>query len=103
MKVVMLQTDISWAKPEENIRHAQQLMDEAPDGDLYVLPEMWSTGFATQPEGIASNEADNKALEWMQQTAKERHCAISGSLAVKVADGTFRNRHYLVDGRAGET
>ena len=103
MKVVMLQTDISWAKPEENIRHAQQLLDEAPDGDLYVLPEMWSTGFATQPEGIASNEADNKALEWMQQTAKERHCAISGSLAVKVADGTFRNRHYFVDGRAGET
>jgi predicted amidohydrolase len=39
----------------------------------------------------------------MQQTAKERHCAISGSLAVKVADGTFRNRHYFVDGRAGET
>jgi predicted amidohydrolase len=103
MKVVMLQTDISWAKPEENIRHAQQLMDEAPDGDLYVLPEMWSTGFATQPEGIASNEADNKALEWMRQTAQERKCAISGSLAVKVADGTFRNRHYFVDGRAGET
>ena len=103
MKVVMLQTDISWAKPEENIRHAQQLMDEAPDGDLYVLPEMWSTGFATQPEGIASNEADNKALEWMRQTAQDRKCAISGSLAVKVADGTFRNRHYFVDGRAGET
>ena len=103
MKVVMLQTDISWAKPEENIRHAQQLMDEAPDGDLYVLPEMWSTGFATQPEGIASNEADNKALEWMRQTAQERKCAISGSLAVKSTDGTYRNRHYFVDGRAGET
>ena len=103
MKVVMLQTDISWAKPEENIRHAQQLMDEAPGGDLYVLPEMWSTGFATQPEGIACDEANNDALRWMQQTAKERQCAISGSLAVKMADGSFRNRHYFVDGRAGET
>lgn len=103
MKIVMLQTDISWAKPEENICHAQQLMDEAPDGDLYVLPEMWSTGFATVPDGIAEDEANSAALRWMQQTAKERHCAISGSLAVKVADGTFRNRHYFVDGRAGET
>lgn len=103
MKVVMLQTDISWAKPEENIRHAQQLMSDAPDGDLYVLPEMWSTGFATQPEGIACEDADNEALKWMQRMAKERHCAISGSLAVKIADGTFRNRHYFVDGRAGET
>ena len=34
MKVVMLQTDISWAKPEENIRHAQQLMDEAPAREI---------------------------------------------------------------------
>ena len=76
MKVVKLQTDISCAKPEENIRHARQLMDDAPDGDLYVLPEMWSTGFATQPEGIAREETDNDALKWMQQTAHERHCAI---------------------------
>jgi hypothetical protein len=29
------------------------LMDSQPESDLYVLPEMWSTGFATQPEGIA--------------------------------------------------
>lgn len=103
MKVVMLQTDISWAKPDVNIRHAQQLMDGAQGGDLYVLPEMWSTGFATQPEGIACDEADNEALRWMQQTAQERQCAISGSLAVKTTAKLFRNRHYFVDGRAGET
>ena len=103
MKVVMHQTNISWANPDENIRQAQQLMDETPDGDLYVLPEMWSTGFATEPEGIAAEEADNAALKWMLQTAKERQCAISGSLAVKAEDGSFRNRHYFRDGRAGKT
>ena len=103
MKVVMLQTDICWAKSDENVRHAQQLMADAPDGDLYVLPEMWSTGFATQPEGIACPESDNDALRWMQQTARTRLCAISGSLAVRAGDGTYRNRHYFVDGRAGET
>ena len=103
MKVVMLQTNISWANLDENIRHAQQLIDEAPDGDLYVLPEMWSTGFATESEGIAAEEADNAALKWMLQTAKERQCAISGSLAVKAEDGSFRNRHYFIDGRAGKT
>lgn len=103
MKVVMLQTDICWAKSDENVRHVQQLMANAPDGDLYVLPEMWSTGFATQPEGIAADEADNDALRWMQQTAQTRQCAISGSLAVRADDGSYRNRHYFVDGRAGET
>lgn len=103
MKVVMLQTDICWAKSDENVRRVQQLMADAPDGDLYVLPEMWSTGFATQPEGIACPESDNDALRWMQQTARTRLCAISGSLAVRADDGTYRNRHYFVDGRAGET
>ena len=103
MKVVMLQTDICWAKSDENVRRVQQLMADAPDGDLYVLPEMWSTGFATQPDGIACPESDNDALRWMQQTAQTRQCAISGSLAVRADDGSYRNRHYFVDGRAGET
>ena len=75
-------------------------MDSCADSDLYVLPEMWSTGFATEPEGIACVDDDNAALRWMQQTARERQCAISGSLAVRLADGTYRNRHYFADGRS---
>ena len=65
MKVTLLQTDIEWGRPAANIRQAEALMDADMDGDLYVLPEMWSTGFATQPEGIAHDEARNEALEWM--------------------------------------
>jgi predicted amidohydrolase len=64
---------------------------------------MWSTGFATQPDGIACPESDNDALRWMQQTAQTRQCAISGSLAIRADDGSYRNRHYFVNGRAGET
>ena len=103
MKVTILQTDIEWGNPQENIVRVERLVAQEPDSDLYVLPEMWSTGFATEPEGIAAEEADNAALKWMLQTAKERQCAISGSLAVKAEDGSFRNRHYFIDGRAGKT
>lgn len=100
MKVTLLQTDIRWAQPDANICEAQRLVDAAGESDLFVLPEMWSTGFATEPEGIAAEETDNPALRWMQQTARHRHCALCGSLAVRCADGSFRNRHYFVDGRA---
>ncbi len=99
LKVTLLQTDIRWAQPEENIREVQHLLLDHPGSDLYVLPEMWSTGFATQPEGIAAEEEDNPALLWMQEEACRRRCAFCGSLAVHCADGTFRNRHYFVDGR----
>jgi predicted amidohydrolase len=63
---------------------------------------MWSTGFATKPHGIAADEATNPAFLWMQETAARRQCAIAGSLAVCLPDGSFRNRHYFVDGRSGK-
>ena len=99
MKITLLQTDIAWGNADENIRRARELMEDAEESDLYVFPEMWSTGFATQPEGIAHEETNNEALEWMRQKAAERHCAICGSLAVHLSDGTYRNRHYFIDGR----
>lgn len=90
MKVTLLQTDIAWGDADENIHRAEQLMDSAVGSDLYVLPEMWSTGFATRPEGIAHDEEDNIALMWMNHIASERKCAICGSLAVRLTDGTYR-------------
>ena len=81
MKVTILQTDIEWGNPIVNISQAEQLMAEAPGSDLYVLPEMWATGFATDPHGIAEEESISMALQWMRETARTRHCAVSGSLA----------------------
>ena len=95
----ILQLDIEWGRPQANINRAERLIAQAPDSDLYVLPEMWATGFATQPTDIAEVEQQSEALQWMRQTALSRHCALSGSLAIRTADGTFRNRHYFVDGR----
>ena len=97
MKVTIIQLNIAWGNPAENIKRAEQLMGKNPDSDLYVLPEMWSTGFATEPTGIAEEESSSVSLEWMKKTARAHHCAICGSLAVKV-DGIYRNRHYFVDG-----
>ena len=96
MKLTLLQTNITWASPADNVQHDAQLMEQYPGADLYVLPEMWATGFATTPHNIAEEEENSVALQWMKRTAAERHCAISGSLAVRTADGNYRNRHYFV-------
>lgn len=95
MKVTLLQTDILWAQPEANILRADQLLRAHEGSSLYVLPEMWATGFATEPKGIAADVQQNTALEWMQQTARRLGCAVCGSLAVRCADGSYRNRHYF--------
>ena len=68
MKITLLQQDISWGNPETNVRNAEQAMGACPGSDLYVLPEMFSTGFCTQPEGLAE-PADSDTLRWMRIAA----------------------------------
>ena len=103
MRITLLQTDIIWSSPGANIQQAVQWMDTSQGSELYVLPEMWSTGFATQPEGIA--ETDGQSLQWMISEAKNRHAAICGSIAEGECqpDGSiiYHNRHYFIgaDGR----
>ena len=99
MKVTIIQLDIEWGKPQKNIDRTEKLMQETAGSDLYVLPEMWSTGFATEPHGIAEIETDSIALKWMITKARELKCAITGSLAIKTAQGTYKNRHYFVNGK----
>ncbi len=94
LKISLLQTDIVWSDPEANADAAKKVMETCPGSDLYVLPEMWSTGFATEPHGIA--EKDGQSLGWMKQTAQQSGAAIAGSVATELGGGDFRNRFYFV-------
>lgn len=93
MKVSIIQHNIVWGKPAENRLRLQQQIEAQPDADLYVLTEMWSTGFATEPMGLA--ERDDASLQWMKQMAQQQNAAIAGSVAVE-EDGKFYNRLYFV-------
>lgn len=96
MKVTLLQMDLQWANPAANRETAEAvLLGTSPGSDLYVLPEMWSTGFATQPEGIAES-ANSESWRWMQSMAARTGAAVAGSIAVQATDGTYRNRFYFV-------
>ena len=99
MRVVILQQDIAWADPAENVRQAEAAIDRRPGADLYVLPEMFATGFATHPEGVAE-PADSETLRWMVRKAAACRAAVVGSLAVEDG-GRYYNRLCFVhpDGR----
>lgn len=88
--------DILWAQPEANVKAAESALAAAPVSDLYILPEMWSTGFATEPDGIAESD-DSASLAWMKSAADRYNAAVAGSIAVKDStDGSYRNRFYFV-------
>lgn len=93
MKITLLQQDIVWNAPSLNQQSAEKAIVSSPKSDLYVLPEMWSTGFATDPKGIA--ESNEESLQWMLMMADRTDAAIAGSIATE-KDGRYYNRFYFV-------
>lgn len=93
MKISLLQQDIIWANPSANQQVAEGVLGDLEKSDVYVLPEMFSTGFAVHPEDVA--EKDGSSVRWMQMIAAELDAAICGSVAIE-EDGKFANRFYFV-------
>ncbi len=93
MTVTILQTDIVWADYEENIRRAELLLQTAPKSDMYVLPEMWSTGFMT--ESVVDDK--QATLRWMQKTASRCGAAVCGSVPTTVAPLQEEGRPAIVN------
>ena len=94
MRISIIQQDILWADVAENVRKADAAIDSDPGAELYVLPEMFSTGFCTYPEGVAE-EMEGDSLRWMKAKAAQTGAAIAGSVAVH-EDGKYYNRFYFV-------
>lgn len=93
MKVTLLQQNIVWGDRAANQQMAEKALLGAERSDVYVLPEMWSTGFATDPQGVA--ESDGNSFEWMQRMADKLDAVVAGSIATE-ANGCFFNRFYFV-------
>lgn len=95
MKIAILQADIAWLDAAKNRENFGALIAANAGADVYVLPEMWPTGFATVPQGAAEPANDSPSLEWMKQTAAQTGAAIAGSIATEDG-GCFFNRFYFV-------
>lgn len=98
MRITLLQTDPVWAQPADNRAAVAGLAARVGKTDLLVLPEMFTTGFATRPEGVA--EEDGETLRFLKELAEQHGFAVAGSVSVRT-EGTYRNRFYFVrpDGR----
>lgn len=95
MKIALIQTSLSWECPEDNRANFTKLINGiAQVPDLIVLPEMFATGFTMRPGRVAET-TEGDTVKWMLETAKDRGCAITGSLAIK-ENGNYYNRLFFV-------
>lgn len=94
MKITVIQQDIVWKNVPENIKRLEKLVAGAERSDLYLFPEMCSTGFCMQPQGIAE-EVGGASLKAAQALAVKYDAAMV--LPVMTHEGgKYYNRMYFV-------
>lgn len=93
MKVSIIQTSTKWLKPEENRKSAQDFINNNSGSDIYILGEMFTTGFSVKPEQSA--ESNEETLIWLKKMAAEKNATIGGSVSVE-DNGKYFNRFYMV-------
>ena len=100
MHLTLLQFAPVWHDAAQNRAHLDRLLASvAAPTALFVLPEMFSTGFTMHPAAVAE-PMDGPTVEWMRQTARQHDAAVAGSVVIAEA-GKFYNRFVFAhpDGR----
>lgn len=97
MKVSIVQKNILWGDVRANTASFENLILNTPQkAELYVLPEMFTTGFAT-PDGATVEKQPSEGLRWMQSLSERTGAAVVGSIALQPEDSSkCVNRMYFV-------
>lgn len=96
MKIAVIQHVIRVNQLQWNLLHLASLMDQQPGADLYVLSEMFATGFMADATTRQAGIQAPQILHWMQQQAQRLDAAIVGSVATADDKGLLRNRLLFV-------
>ena len=91
LTVALVQTTLAWHDREANFAHFDELLEQARGADLVVLPEMFTTGFSMESKTLAEPE-HGPTSKWLQARAKDLDAVVTGSVIVRAADGSHRNR-----------
>lgn len=95
MKVTVIQEDIVWKDVAANVSRIETLLDEAERSDIYLLPEMCTTGFCMQPQGVAEEGTGSLSVQTIRRKAVELDAAIALPVMTHI-DGKFYNRMYFI-------
>jgi omega-amidase len=88
MNVSVIQMDIVWENPEENLKNISKYVLAKPGVDIFVLPEMFNTGFTNNTAEFA--EAENGCtLSKIKELARISGAAICGSIILKQAENIY--------------
>lgn len=97
MKVALVQTSLHWQDRQKNLQKFEKMLKGAEHASLYVLPEMFSTGFTMQPEQHAEDHP-GPSLHFLMQAANKKGADICGSVSVRDREHFYNRLYYVKPG-----
>lgn len=88
MRIAIVQAELSWEDNDKNLAHFSTLLDGVSDIDMFVLPEMFNSGFTMKSDEVGQ-PMNGKAVSWMQKMANEKDAVFVASLII-----TENNNRY---------
>ena len=96
LNIAVVQTKLVWENPIENrAQLLKKINSTTQEVDVFVLPEMFTTGFSMTPDNIAE-EMSGETVKWMLDLAKEKNAAIAGSVII-FENNKYYNRFLFVE------
>ena len=95
LRVSLVQLDIEWENKHGNLERVHEyIASRALETDIFVLPEMFSTGFTMNSRNLAEPN-DGYTMTAVKQWAKQYDVAICGSF-IASDSGNFYNRGFFI-------
>ena len=85
LRVTCVQSDVIARNPEANRRHLDEMLKTVESTDIIVFPETFTTGFPADPN-LFAEELGGPTMEWMEKVAKEKNCAVCGTILTKTGN-----------------
>lgn len=114
--ITTIQTAIFWKEKEANLKMLEEkiLSIDVPT-EIVVLPEMFTTGFTSEPVKVAE-PMDGPTINWMRDIAAKKKIILTGSIVIQEGEdfynrliwmlpngdiGTYDKRHLFAFGGEG--
>ena len=96
MIVSLFQQDVLLSDPAGNRKKIESVLPHMKGCDLFVLPEMFTTGFCTKKQNGMIVCDDGETMSWMARMSNQYQMAMAGSVASQLDDGRRFNRFFFV-------
>ena len=94
LNLTLIQANLFWKDVDVNLSQFEDLLSDAKETDIILLPEMFNTAFCPKSSHLAET-MNGETVNWMKQIAKRKNCAIAGSIMIKENEKVYNRLLWI--------